>query len=38
MAQIAGWCGRKDGNDMQDDITIIVIDFKCGALQGQICG
>lgn len=39
MAQITSWRGRKNGYDLHDDITIVVIDFKpsaaCGDLQGQ---
>jgi sigma-B regulation protein RsbU (phosphoserine phosphatase) len=35
MAQITGWRGRKNGNDLHDDITIVVIDFKSRAEFGD---
>ena len=42
MAQIAGWRGYKNENDLHDDITIVVIDFKprgeFGDSHGQGCG
>ena len=42
MAQIAGWRGYKNENDLHDDITIVVIDFKSrgefGDSYRQDCG
>lgn len=42
MAQIAGWRGYKNENDLHDDITIVVIDFKSrgefGDSHRQDCG
>lgn len=34
MAQISDWRGRKNGNELQDDITIVVIDFKPREVRG----
>jgi sigma-B regulation protein RsbU (phosphoserine phosphatase) len=36
MAQIKSWRGHKNGYDLQDDVTIVVIDFKSDSGRGDI--
>jgi sigma-B regulation protein RsbU (phosphoserine phosphatase) len=38
MARVASWCGRKNGPNLPDDITIVVIDFKAGPELGDLQG
>ena len=33
MAQIISWYGRKNDNDLHDDVTIVVIDFKSSGVR-----
>jgi sigma-B regulation protein RsbU (phosphoserine phosphatase) len=38
MAQITSWRGRRNDYDLNDDITIVVIDFKSDAGRGDLQG